>query len=160
MEGKVGAVEKLLLLKADKNIRGGCWRSAPLHWACIKGNEEIIRLLLEKGANPDVKDDAGKLPFQFIKNDELRAKLMGCAANIHVKSAAELKKECNEEKAKLDKEHNEEKARLPKRFTKQAAIDIARRAAAEKAETSAPLAAVEVAGEETAISVLRRRNSI
>ena len=75
MEGQVGTVEELLLLKADKDIAGGVWRSTPLHWACIKGEEKVIRLLLEKGANPDVKDDTGKLPFQFIKDDELRAQI-------------------------------------------------------------------------------------
>lgn len=138
MEGQVGTVEELLLLKADKDIAGGVWRSTPLHWACIKGEEKVIRLLLEKGANPDVKDDTGKLPFQFIKDDELRAQLMSGSSNIHVESAAEL-----------EEESNKEKARLAKHFAEQAAIDAAKKAAAEKAEASAPPVTVEVAEEET-----------
>ena len=42
-----------------------------LHLACELGNEEIINLLVEKGANADIMDNKGKKPFDiFSKNDK------------------------------------------------------------------------------------------
>ena len=40
-----------------------------LHLACELGNEEIINLLVEKGANVDIKDNKGKKPFDILSKN-------------------------------------------------------------------------------------------
>jgi ankyrin repeat protein len=47
------AVELLIELGFDVNARA---RTAPLHEAAMRGNVAVIRLLLEHGADPDVRD--------------------------------------------------------------------------------------------------------
>lgn len=37
-----------------------------LHFACMRGNWEIINLLLEADASHDVKDDSGKFPQEYF----------------------------------------------------------------------------------------------
>ena len=49
------AVELLIELGFDVNARP---RTAPLHEAAMRGNVAVIRLLLEHGADPDVRDTA------------------------------------------------------------------------------------------------------
>lgn len=139
MAGKVEAVEQLIRLKADKNVPGGVWDSTPLHWACITGNEAVIRLLLEKGANPEIKDETGKVPFQFIRDPSLRAQFMGGSSDIHVETAAEL-----------EAEQNKEQIRLAKHFADQDKVLADKKAAADRAQAaSAPRVPVEVSEEET-----------
>jgi hypothetical protein len=52
-QDSVAAVELLIELGFDVNARS---RTAPLHEAAMHGNVEIIRLLLEHGADPSVRD--------------------------------------------------------------------------------------------------------
>jgi ankyrin repeat protein len=37
----------------------------PLHFASVKGNLEVVRSLLKRGANLDARDKNGKAPFQL-----------------------------------------------------------------------------------------------
>lgn len=133
MNGKVDTVAELLLLKANRDIAGGAWDSTPLHWACIVGNDKIIKLLLEKGADPNIIDQTGKTPFQFIKDASLRSQFIS-GSNVHVESTAELEEEQRVERARLDKTN-----------AQQAKIDAAKKLAAEaeKAAASAPSAPEE-----------------
>ena len=39
----------------------------PLHWATFHGHEEMVRLLLEAGADPLAGDEHGKLPMQMAE---------------------------------------------------------------------------------------------
>ena len=52
----------------------GC---SPLHWAALTGNERVVTLLLEKGANPAVENLAGLLPEEIVPSgkDELFEKI-------------------------------------------------------------------------------------
>jgi ankyrin repeat protein len=47
----------------------------PLHIACQLGNKDIALLLIQAGANPTLKNNNGKTPFDLVKNDELKANL-------------------------------------------------------------------------------------
>lgn len=40
----------------------GSYRSKPLHWACIRGSVEAVKLLLELGADRDAVDASGDTP--------------------------------------------------------------------------------------------------
>ncbi len=35
----------------------------PLFWACIRGHVEIVKYLVDKGANTKIKDASGKTPL-------------------------------------------------------------------------------------------------
>lgn len=38
----------------------------PLHYACLNGNEDMIKELIKAGANPNVKDSSGQDCFETI----------------------------------------------------------------------------------------------
>ncbi|KAK4234503.1 ankyrin repeat-containing domain protein [Achaetomium macrosporum] len=50
--------------KADINIVGGIYGTA-LHAACLQGNPDMIRLLLDKGADITITDEIGRHPLHF-----------------------------------------------------------------------------------------------
>jgi len=50
----------------------------PLHHACRRGNAEIVEALLHEGADPQVRDNDGKLPSyvaELFKHDAIVAML-------------------------------------------------------------------------------------
>ena len=54
----------------DVNITGyGGW--TPFHYACEKGNLELVKYLYAHGANPLESDDEGKPPIKYTKSDEI-----------------------------------------------------------------------------------------
>jgi len=53
--GNVAGVEALLQAGVSPDVRGGMGET-PLHWACWKGNNELIRLLLAHHAPLDVRE--------------------------------------------------------------------------------------------------------
>jgi ankyrin repeat protein len=64
-------VARLLIAHgADPNILG-CWRGlTPLHHASEKGMIEMVRLLIELGANVEVKDDMGRTPLDIASGKQ------------------------------------------------------------------------------------------
>ena len=40
---------------------------SPLHIACIKGNFEIIELLLNNGSTISIKDSFGEYPYELVE---------------------------------------------------------------------------------------------
>ena len=52
---------------------------APLHYAVSCGHEEVVRLLLSKGADVSIKDEEDCLPLDLAENEEMRRILL--AAN-------------------------------------------------------------------------------
>jgi ankyrin repeat protein len=41
------------------------WGMTALAWACYRGNMDLVLLLIEHGANPDIKDKGGRTPGQI-----------------------------------------------------------------------------------------------
>ena len=66
MCGNIENVQTLLELKADPNHKvceqGYC---SPLHIACRLGNFEIVRKLVDAGANIDASDGKSRSPLHF-----------------------------------------------------------------------------------------------
>lgn len=63
---ELGNIEilNILLDKVDIN-KGDCYHITPLHLACKEDNLDIVKLLIEKGANIDVKDNCGNAPIHL-----------------------------------------------------------------------------------------------
>ena len=89
MNGKLESARQLLCLGADRNVVGGVWASSPLHLACIEGNRDIIKLLVEKGANKSQPDGIGRLPFDYIKNKDLRVEMESGEFTVETEEASE-----------------------------------------------------------------------
>eukprot|EP00005_Dracoamoeba_jomungandri_P006236 CAMPEP_0174261866 /NCGR_PEP_ID=MMETSP0439-20130205/12532_1 /TAXON_ID=0 /ORGANISM="Stereomyxa ramosa, Strain Chinc5" /LENGTH=132 /DNA_ID=CAMNT_0015346465 /DNA_START=59 /DNA_END=457 /DNA_ORIENTATION=+ len=47
----------------------------PLHEACWRSHEIIVKLLLERGAKPDIEDKSGRVPYDLARNKDIRALL-------------------------------------------------------------------------------------
>lgn len=58
--------EFLLMHKADVHQQTSCGASA-LHNAAFKNNIKMVKLLLQHGANPDLKDNKGKTPLDLAE---------------------------------------------------------------------------------------------
>jgi ankyrin repeat protein len=56
-------VELLLQAGATVNVVGGHRRATPLHVATEHGQTEVVRRLLQEGANVDTRDPEGWTPF-------------------------------------------------------------------------------------------------
>ena len=48
-----------------------------LHWAAKRNNPEIVKILVENGAEKLVENDKGKIALQLTTSDEVRALLGG-----------------------------------------------------------------------------------
>ncbi len=65
-EGHLGLVELLIMKGAIVNSKcHSNGNSSPLHVACAWSGEEITRLHLLNGANPELKDDDGQKPIDI-----------------------------------------------------------------------------------------------
>jgi ankyrin repeat protein len=95
LSGKVNAVKKLLEHGADVNVRttgaivvmedyAGIFTEStysgvtPLHLAAYKGYAEIAKILLEHGANPNIRDDYYLTPLEIarMRNDAKTSKII------------------------------------------------------------------------------------
>ena len=64
--GFYGLVKRLISANSrDVNRRGGS-HMTPLHAASVKGHLEVASLLLENGANPNSRDDRGRVPLHRV----------------------------------------------------------------------------------------------
>ena len=63
IKGDEAVVELILKRKADVNARQGKLGWTPLHHAIYRRHKAVIRLLLEHGANMDLKDTIGNIPL-------------------------------------------------------------------------------------------------
>lgn len=61
--GELDAVKKYISAGADVNFMGP--NSAALHCAAFNGNEEIVQLLLDNGADPNLADNQRFVPLQL-----------------------------------------------------------------------------------------------
>ena len=50
------------------NFVGAATGPTALYWAVHFGNEELVRLLLDKGADPNLKDEKGRTPLFYASS--------------------------------------------------------------------------------------------
>jgi hypothetical protein len=92
--GFVGLVERLLVShSSDINCRGGS-HTTPLHAATVKGHVEVISLLLRSGADPNTRDNLGRVPLHKVTDGghfvmertslEITRLLFNSGANVNV----------------------------------------------------------------------------
>ena len=49
-----------------------CYSIRALHLAALKGKQKIVKLLLENGAQIEVKDNYGRIPLDLVQTEQLR----------------------------------------------------------------------------------------
>ncbi|KAL5007397.1 hypothetical protein ScPMuIL_016203 [Solemya velum] len=54
----------------------------PLHWACLTGNNIVIKMLLEHGANMDVNNNKGQSPIDIALETKTRFLSSGCENSV------------------------------------------------------------------------------
>lgn len=79
--GNASLVRELLRRKANPNATGASQGIAPLHWAAHKENTEIALLLIEYGADVQLKDKEGRSPLSMASRD-LVTKMIGEGYNL------------------------------------------------------------------------------
>ncbi|MBL7471733.1 ankyrin repeat domain-containing protein [Robertkochia sediminum] len=73
--GKIDIVEYLITKNANINAQTDFGRYSPLHYACSRNNMQIVELLLENGANPDMKDKNNLRPIDKLQNEYDKQKM-------------------------------------------------------------------------------------
>ena len=64
---------KLLMASNELDVNPtDSYRNTPLHIACEEGNPEIVKLLLNAGANRSIQNKEEKTPVELAKPDLLR----------------------------------------------------------------------------------------
>ncbi len=63
-----------ILLKSGADLRrADIYGDTPLHIAAAKGHADIVRLLIENGADKKIRNKNGKTPADLAQNDELKS---------------------------------------------------------------------------------------
>ena len=71
--GSVGAVEVLIEVGADIEVRESAWGQTPLIFAAGFNRLEAVEALLERGADPSVREDVVDLPTRYAVDRAARA---------------------------------------------------------------------------------------
>jgi len=64
--GNASDVKTALDAGADPNARLAYCRETPLHWAARNGHTDLARLLIEKGALVNARDNCQQTPLHFV----------------------------------------------------------------------------------------------
>ncbi|KAF6198778.1 hypothetical protein GE061_006800 [Apolygus lucorum] len=79
-EGDLDLVIELILKGTNVNARQIINGWTPLHWAAKRGRAEIVRYLLEKGADPNILTENGETAANLATTSEVR-KVLGADMN-------------------------------------------------------------------------------
>lgn len=84
----INAEMAMLLVQREANILApGCYDLSPLHIAIQSDLIEVIRMLLDRGANTEAKDEWQRTPLSYCSSSEACSMLIGNGANIESKDA-------------------------------------------------------------------------
>jgi cytohesin len=87
--GNIEAVKQHLAAGTDVNARHKSGGLTPLHFAAYYGHEEIVELLITKGANVNAKEEKGWTPLHFAAyygHEEIVELLITKGANVNAKA--------------------------------------------------------------------------
>ena len=69
---QVEILNYLIQKGADVNVQTKSEKSSVLMFACDDNNLEIVKMLLEAGANPNLKDEDGETALQKTDSEEIK----------------------------------------------------------------------------------------
>lgn len=75
VSGNYDAVWYLLRCNANPDIKDLARGNTPLHFAASNGRLDLVRLLLEEGADPRIENCYGNTPAVFAKNPDIKTML-------------------------------------------------------------------------------------
>ena len=86
--GNISEVKKHLAAGADVNEKAMNWNGyTPLHLAAsMKGNKEIVELLIAKGADVNANSESGSTPLHGAYNGEIVELLITKGSNVNVRN--------------------------------------------------------------------------
>lgn len=79
--GDIDFVNKLLSLGVEVNSPNKVNKWTALHWAAKSNHLEIVKLLLDKGAKKELKNDKENIPFDLAQSEEIKTLLMTTNCN-------------------------------------------------------------------------------
>lgn len=88
--GHCSVAEYLLNNGADINAKGGEWSQTPLSYAVFYNDENMITLLLDHGANPNITGRDGRTPLYIAHSGYVCSLLLDKGANLHFASGDDL----------------------------------------------------------------------
>ncbi len=83
--GDVKSLKEFLDLGADINGKGDILKGTALHYAAFGENFEIVKFLINAGAEVNVIDEDGKTPVRYTFNEEILKLLVAKGADINLK---------------------------------------------------------------------------
>lgn len=75
VSGNFDAVWYLLRCNANPDVKDLARGNTPLHFAASNGRSDLVRLLLEEGADPRIANCYGNTPAVFAKNPDIKTML-------------------------------------------------------------------------------------
>lgn len=75
VSGNYDAVWYLLRCNANPDVKDLARGNTPLHFAASNGCSDLVRLLLEEGADPRIANCYGNTPAVFAKNPDIKTML-------------------------------------------------------------------------------------
>ena len=76
MNGRVGAVQLLMSRGVDINLKNGKDGLTPLWEAAMDNRIEMMKVLLENGADPNIADRTGRTPIRVASGQEAKDLLL------------------------------------------------------------------------------------
>ncbi|XP_018329723.1 ankyrin repeat domain-containing protein 40 isoform X1 [Agrilus planipennis] len=85
--GDIEAVESLLKHNVDINSKNAVNGWTALHWACKRGNEDVVKILMNNGADPKVETFKGETAAHLCSNSSILA-LLGISDDSAISSSS------------------------------------------------------------------------
>jgi len=88
-EKNIDVVNYLISLGADYNNRNTIGET-PLHGACRHGNLELVKLLVNSGADTTITNDSNRIAFTYLPNDITSEDILKECSPMNIKEPYEF----------------------------------------------------------------------